>query len=218
MAKEKRDARPFIPPSRSRSVLEKAVDRCKGCDLYKYATQGVFGEGPARASVMFVGEQPGDQEDKQGVPFVGPAGRVFNDALMDAGIERSAVYVTNAVKHFKHVQKGKRRLHQKPNTGEVVACRPWLETEVAKIKPKILVAMGATAARSLFGKSVTISSLRGNFHKTEFCERTYVTVHPSSILRAPPEDHKAQYEAFVADLKKIAKAASDLRFTLRESP
>lgn len=185
--------------------------RCTRCDLYRSATQTVFGEGPLDATIMFVGEQPGDQEDLAGRPFVGPAGAVFDAALEKAGIERSTVYVTNAVKHFKFVARGRRRIHNKPDSGEIVACRWWIEHERELIRPPVTVALGATAARSLVGKSVTIGKVRGKPLTLEDGSECWVTVHPSSLLRMA--DPKARREArahFVRDLKLIGARAREL--------
>src|SRR5919112_616791 len=177
---------------------------CTRCDLYKYATQTVFGEGPLDASIMFVGEQPGDQEDLAGRPFVGPAGAVFDAALEKAGIDRSQVYVTNAVKHFKFIQRGKRRIHNKPDAGEISACRWWIEHERGLIRPPVTVALGATAARSLVGKVVTISKVRGAPLALADGGECWVTVHPSFLLRIPERDRRDEERArFIADLKRI---------------
>jgi DNA polymerase len=185
--------------------------RCTRCDLYKYATQTVFGEGPLDAAIMFVGEQPGDQEDVAGRPFVGPAGAVFDEALEQAGIDRSGVYVTNAVKHFKFVQKGKRRIHNKPDAGEISACRWWIEHERELIRPPVTVALGATAARSLIGKTVTISKVRGEPLELEDGGECWVTVHPSSLLRMPdPEARREGRALFVRDLKLIKARAEEI--------
>jgi DNA polymerase len=185
--------------------------RCTRCDLYKYATQTVFGEGPLDAAIMFVGEQPGDQEDVAGRPFVGPAGAVFDEALEKAGIDRSGVYVTNAVKHFKFVQKGKRRIHNKPDAGEISACRWWIEHERELIRPPVTVALGATAARSLIGKTVTISKVRGEPLELEDGGECWVTVHPSSLLRMPdPEARREGRALFVRDLKLIKARAEEI--------
>ena len=192
------------------ALLKNARD-CTRCDLYKFATQTVFGEGPLDASIMFVGEQPGDQEDIAGRPFVGPAGAVFDAALEKAGIDRSSVYVTNAVKHFKFVQKGKKRIHNKPAAGEIEACRWWIEHERELIRPSVTVALGATAARSLIGKTVTIGKVRGQPLALEDGSECWVTVHPSSLLRMP--DPEARHEAralFERDLKLIRKRAEKL--------
>jgi DNA polymerase len=184
---------------------------CTRCDLYKFATQTVFGEGPLDATIMFVGEQPGDQEDLAGRPFVGPAGALFDAALEKAGIDRSTVYVTNAVKHFKFVSRGKRRIHNKPDTGEITACRWWIDHERELVRPAISVALGATAARSLLGKAVTISRVRGEPLKVEEDREVWVTVHPSFLLRIPDEERKREERAlFVRDLKRIKERAQEL--------
>ena len=191
--------------------LFKEARGCTRCELYKFGTQTVFGEGPLDATIMFVGEQPGDQEDLAGRPFVGPAGAVFDAALEQAGIDRSQVYVTNAVKHFKFIQRGKRRIHNKPDGGEITACRWWIDNERALIKPPITVALGAMAGRSLFGKIVTISKLRGEPHELPDGSECWITVHPSSILRAPDEEARREARAlFVRDLKRI-KARAEKR-------
>ena len=192
------------------ALLEDAR-RCRRCDLFKHATQTVFGEGPLDASIMFVGEQPGDQEDLAGRPFVGPAGAVFDAALEEAGIERSKVYVTNAVKHFKFVAKGKRRIHNKPDAGEISACRWWIDHERELIRPPVTVALGVTAARSLVGRTVTISKVRGEPLTLDDGSECWVTVHPSSLLRMP--DLEARREArslFVRDLKRIKTRGDEL--------
>ena len=192
-------------------ALFKDARVCTRCDLYKFATQTVFGEGPLDASIMFVGEQPGDQEDLAGRPFVGPAGAIFDAALEKAGIDRSAVYVTNAVKHFKFVQKGKRRIHNKPDAGEISACRWWIEHERELIRPPVTVALGATAARSLIGKVVTIGKVRGEPLKLEDGSECWVTAHPSSILRAPDEEARREGKRlFLRDLKRIKARVEEL--------
>ena len=192
-------------------ALKNDAGDCTRCHLYKCATQTVFGEGPANATIMFVGEQPGDREDLAGRPFVGPAGQLFDAALEEAGIDRARTYVTNAVKHFKFQQRGKRRLHSKPDAGEIKACRWWLEQELELIRPPLTVALGATAARSLFGKVVTIGELRGEPHQLADGSECWVTVHPSSLLRAPDEEARREgRKMFVADLKKIRDRASRL--------
>ena len=184
---------------------------CTRCDLYKFATQTVFGEGPLDAAIMFVGEQPGDQEDLAGRPFVGPAGQLFDAALEKAGIDRSSVYVTNAVKHFKFVARGKRRLHSKPDGGEIAACRWWIEQERALIRPPVTVALGATAARSLVGKTVTISRARGAPLTLADGSECWVTVHPSFLLRIPEEDRRREERAlFMRDLRRIKARADEL--------
>jgi uracil-DNA glycosylase len=182
---------------------------CKACDLYKRGTQTVFGEGPRRAGIMFVGEQPGDAEDIAGQPFVGPAGRLLDRALEEAGIDRKIVYVTNVVKHFKWEPRGKRRIHAKPNAAEVAACRPWLETEIALVKPRVLVCLGATAAQALLGKTFRVSQQRGQIVPSPLAPIVIATVHPSSILRASDDEtRREEMTRFVADLKKVAAAAS----------
>jgi uracil-DNA glycosylase family protein len=192
-------------------ALMEDARRCTRCDLYKFATQTVFGEGPLDARIMFVGEQPGDQEDLAGRPFVGPAGAIFDEALEKAGIDRSTVYVTNAVKHFKFVQKGKRRIHNKPDAGEISACRWWIEHERALIRPPVTVALGATAARSLIGKAVTIGKVRGAPVTLEDGSECWVTVHPSSLLRVPDREARQEGRAlFVRDLKRIKARALEL--------
>lgn len=185
--------------------------QCTRCDLYKFTTQTVFGEGPLDASIMFVGEQPGDQEDIAGRPFVGPAGALFDAALEKAGIDRSTVYVTNAVKHFKFVARGKRRIHNKPNAGEITACRWWIEQERELIRPPVTVALGATAARSLIGKTVTISRARETPIELADGGECWVTVHPSYLLRMPDPERKREERAlFVRDLKRIKARAKEL--------
>jgi uracil-DNA glycosylase len=197
----------FLPKGRSLASLRRAAQNCRGCDLWRDATQTVFGEGPARAELMLVGEQPGDQEDRQGKPFVGPAGGLLDRALADAGIERDAVYLTNAVKHFKWRPHGKRRLHQTPRAGEVEACRPWLEAEVEAVVPRAVVALGAIAAKALFGSSVRVTRDRGRLLDTPLAPVGAVTVHPSAILRVrePDERHDA-FAALVEDLGMVAAA------------
>jgi DNA polymerase len=191
--------------------LLKDARNCTRCDLYRHATQTVFGEGPLDASIMFVGEQPGDQEDLAGRPFVGPAGALFDAALEKAGIDRSTVYVTNAVKHFKFVLRGKRRIHNKPDAGEIIACRWWIEHERELIRPPLTVALGATAARSLVGKVVTISRVRGEQLALADGTECWVTAHPSSILRAPDEEaRKAGKRLFLRDLKRIKARSEEL--------
>jgi len=190
------------------SVRAEAM-HCRRCELYKCGTQTVFGEGPLDARIVFVGEQPGDQEDLVGRPFVGPAGQLFDRALGEAGVDRAATYVTNAVKHFKFVRRGKRRIHDKPDGGEIAACRWWLQQELALIRPPLVVALGATAARSLFGKVVTISSLRGRGHALTESGEAWVTVHPSFLLRVR-DDKEAEYARFVEDLRRIGARAEEL--------
>jgi len=199
----------------SLKTLREEADGCRACHLWKDATQTVFGEGPQAARIMLVGEQPGDKEDLAGKPFVGPAGQMLDRALEDAGIDRGKVYVTNAVKHFKFVPRGKIRLHQKPNTSEIRACRPWYERELKSIKPDLVVAMGATAAQSVFGKITPINKNRGRLIDLDDGTRALVTVHPSYLLRLPDARAKAlEYQRFVDDLRiaaellrKLARAA-----------
>src|SRR5687767_5346984 len=185
---------------------------CKACPLWKDATQTVFGEGPAPAPLMFVGEQPGDREDLVGEPFVGPAGLMFDKAMEKAGLERGEAYVTNAVKHFKFEPRGKRRLHKKPNAPEIEACFPWLKKEVELVKPLLIVALGATAVRALAGKVLPVLQNRGRTFTSVFDIPTFVTVHPSSLLRAPdPEARKQAFDQFVLDLRKLARLMAEAR-------
>jgi uracil-DNA glycosylase family protein len=199
-------AAPLVPETTSLSTLREAAADCKACELWKTGTQTVFGEGERRAEIVFVGEQPGDKEDLAGRPFVGPAGRVLDDALEAAGIDRSFAYVTNAVKHFKWVGRGKRRIHQKPSWSEMAACRPWLEAELAAVKPKVLVPLGATAAQSLLGRQFRVTKQRGVPVESDLAPYVVATVHPSSILRQETEDERAAaMRDLVADLKVVAK-------------
>jgi uracil-DNA glycosylase len=195
-------AAPLVPPRPSLKKLRDAAAGCKACPLWKTGTQTVFGEGSPRSQVMFVGEQPGDQEDKAGEPFVGPAGKLLDRALEEAGIDRSLAYVTNVVKHFKWKAQGKRRIHQKPNWSEIAACFPWLEAELAVVKPNILVCLGATAAQALLGRQFRVTQHRGEPVASDLAPVVIATVHPSSILRA--EDRDAQFADFVSDLKTVA--------------
>jgi uracil-DNA glycosylase len=198
-------AAPLVPPEPTLPKLHSAAGRCTACDLYKTGTQTVFGEGSRSAEAMFVGEQPGDHEDKAGKPFVGPAGRLFDEALKDAGIDRSTVYVTNVVKHFKWIARGKRRIHQKPSWSEVAACRPWLEAELEVVEPRVLVCLGAVAAQTLLGREFRVTRERGRPVESDLAEHVLATVHPSSILRSDPETREQEYAAFVKDLKAVAK-------------
>ena len=192
-------------------ALKAEAAHCTRCELYKCATQTVFGEGPLDAAILFVGEQPGDQEDLAGHPFVGPAGQLFDEALQEAGIDRSTTYVTNAVKHFKFVQRGKRRVHSKPDAGEIEACRWWMEQERGLIKPPLTVALGATAARSLIGRVVTISKVRDKPMTLADGSECWVTVHPSFLLRLPDEEARLGERArFVDDLKRVRERAVQL--------
>jgi uracil-DNA glycosylase family protein len=194
-------------PIKTLKALAAAEAACARCPLYKSATQVVPGEGLKRARLMLVGEQPGDQEDKQGRPFVGPAGRVLTQALDDAGIERGEVFITNAVKHFKFEMRGKRRLHKRPNAGEIERCKWWLDLERALVKPDIVVALGATALHSLYGKAIAVSKLRGRLLSLSDGSRMLATIHPSYVLRIEDEaDKQAQYRQFVADLKVCKRA------------
>jgi uracil-DNA glycosylase family protein len=197
-------AESFVPDSVTLAELPAAVQGCKGCDLYKYATQGVAGEGPATASVMLVGEQPGDREDVEGKPFVGPAGRLLDKALEDAGIARREVYLTNAVKHFKFEERGKRRIHKKPSAGEIEACFPWLAVELGSLRPRIVVCLGATAARALLGKDHGLMKHRGEFFPHASGAIVTATVHPSAVLRSrDSESRRVAYDAFVQDLAAV---------------
>jgi uracil-DNA glycosylase len=193
-----------VPDSDDWESVRAAAKTCRACPLWKNATCVVFGEGPAKAKVLVVGEQPGDQEDLAGRPFIGPAGKLFDRALEAAGVDRSKVYVTNAVKHFKWEPRGKRRLHQKPNAREMAACRPWLEKEIELLRPKLIVCLGATAANSVIGSGIKVTKERGRTHPTGFDIPALVTVHPSSLLRQPDRSKADDdFAAFVADLKKI---------------
>lgn len=201
-------ARQMANGLKSVEQLRKAAAGCQACDLWETATQTVFGEGPSRARVMMVGEQPGDQEDLAGHPFVGPAGRLLDQALEEAGIDRAEVYVTNVVKHFKWAasERGKRRIHKKPRGDEIEACRPWLDSELRTVQPEVLVCLGATAAQALFGRQFRVSTQRGQWVETSLAPRAIATVHPSSILRAPDDEARhTQMKEFVADLKVVAK-------------
>jgi DNA polymerase len=200
------------PRITSHKALRKAEAACTRCPLYKHATQVVPGEGPARAQLMMVGEQPGDQEDLQGKPFVGPAGRVLDQAIHDSGLDRTTIFVTNAVKHFKFEPRGKRRLHKRPNAYEIERCHVWYDTERALVKPEIVIALGATAARSVMGRVVTISRIRGEVQTLDDGTRALVTIHPSYLLRIDDEDDKKdQYRQFVSDLKLAARTLARSR-------
>ena len=195
----------LVPERPTLPKLRAAAAGCTACDLYRTATQTVFGEGAAHAQAMFVGEQPGDQEDKAGRPFVGPAGRLFDEALEDAGIDRTQLYVTSVVKHFKWVARGKRRIHQKPNWKEIAACRPWLEAGLAIVQPRVLVCLGATAAQTLLGRQFRVTKERGRPIESDLAEQVLATIHPSAILRGDPETREQEYAAFVADLRTVAE-------------
>lgn len=195
-------AEPFLPEKLSLTALRTAIHSCKGCPLYLHATQAVFGEGPRLAQVVFVGEQPGNDEDIQGRPFVGPAGKLLDRALEGAGIDRDDVYVTNAVKHFKFEERGKRRLHKKPLADEVRACRPWLEAELKLIKPRVLVCLGATAAQAILGNKFHLTKERGKPFPHSMAVQVLATVHPSAVLRIPQQEERhIEFNRFVDDLK-----------------
>ena len=201
-----RSAAAFLPSKLTLTRLQKAASSCTGCDLYKQATQTVFGEGPAGAKLLLVGEQPGDQEDLAGHPFVGPAGHLLDKGLEEAGIARRDVYVTNAVKHFKWEPQGKRRKHKKPSAVEVSACRPWLEAEVQMLEPRVVLCLGVTAAQSVFGKVVRLHELRGRPFTTRLAKTVFVTAHPSAILRAAdPAQRDEGYRCLVQDLRRIVQ-------------
>jgi DNA polymerase len=206
MRRPARSAASFLPSTLTLPNLRKAATSCTGCDLYKQATQTVFGEGPTRIKVLLVGEQPGDQEDRAGHPFVGPAGKLLDKALEEAGIVRGDVYVTNAVKHFKWEPQGTRRKHKKPSASEVAACRPWLEAEIQVLEPRVVLCLGVTAAQSVFGKTVRLNELRGRPLSTPLAKSVFVTAHPSAILRAPdPAQREDDYRRFVEDLGRMAE-------------
>ncbi len=207
-------AAPFVPEKHTLPLLRKAVQECRGCDLYKNATQAVFGEiitpstrGESKPSIMMIGEQPGDHEDQEGRPFVGPSGKLLDRCLEEADIERRSVYVTNAVKHFKWEPRGKRRIHKKPGAKEIRACRPWLDAELDAVRPDLIICLGAVAAQSLLGASFKITQSRGVLQKVEGLPPIIATVHPSSILRAPTdEDREREMALFIRDLKQAAKS------------
>jgi DNA polymerase len=200
------DAGRFIPDKPTLGTVKDAAADCKACDLWRTGTQTVFGEGRRTARVVLVGEQPGNEEDLSGKPFVGPAGKLLDRALVEAGIDRNDVYVTNVVKHFKWEPRGKRRIHKKPNAGEIGACRPWLDIELTLVKPRLVVCLGATAAQALLGKTFKVSQRRGEFIEGVMQPVVMATVHPSSILRAPDEEARhAEMRRFVEDLKRVAE-------------
>ena len=216
VVRKKESAAPYVPPERALPVLAQAVQICKGCDLYRDATQAVFGETSghgeapkAKVAIMMIGEQPGDQEDKQGRPFVGPAGKVLDKALDEAGIDRSEVYVTNAVKHFKWEPRGKLRIHKKPTMKEINACRPWLDAEMETVKPRLIVALGATAAQGLLGSSFRVTEDHGKVQKLIGMPPIIATLHPSAILRAQTDEDRENYmRTLVGDLRAAAKVAT----------
>src|SRR6202165_3851496 len=198
----------LIPTKASLDELRETAKSCKNCDLWKLGTQTVFGEGAAHSKLLLVGEQPGDQEDLAGKPFVGPAGKLLDNALGEAGIDRKKVYVTNAVKHFKWEPRGKRRIHKKPNAAEIAACRPWLDAEISVLKPQVIVCLGATAAQALLGRDFRVTQHRGELLKSSLAPFIMATVHPSSILRAPDEEtRRAEMQRFIADLRQLARFA-----------
>lgn len=204
-----RTASDFLPKRLGLRNLQEAAAHCKGCDLYKFATQTVFGEGKARSAIMFVGEQPGDKEDLQGHPFVGPAGQLLRKAMAAAGIDPRKVYLTNAVKHFKYIERGKRRIHNKPKVIEIQACEPWLRAELRVVRPALVVALGATAAQVLLGSGFRLTKHRGEIQSSAIGPRVLATIHPSSILRAPDaEQREFEMEHFIADLRLAAELAA----------
>jgi DNA polymerase len=204
---EPNDATPFLPDHRSLKTLREAADGCRGCHLWRGATQAVFGEGLKRARLMLVGEQPGDREDLTGRPFVGPAGRELDRGLQSAGIERADAYVTNVVKHFKFEERGRRRIHQTPKRFEIEACLPWLQEELAQVKPEALVLLGATAAKALLGSSFRVTQHRGELLESELAPLVAATIHPSAILRSRDDvERSAEREAFAEDLRVVAEA------------
>jgi len=206
-----KDASPLIPSRPTIKKLQTVAAGCQACDLWKTGTQTVFGEGRETSTVMFVGEQPGDREDLSGRPSVGPAGGLLDKALVEAGIDRTKVYVTNVVKHFKWEPRGKRRIHKKPNAAEINACRPWLEAEIQVVKPRVIICLGSTAAQAVIGPKFKVSTQRGTFVQSPLAPLVTATVHPSSILRAPTDEaRQAETARFIDDLKKIQKAIEEL--------
>ncbi|MGH9623425.1 MAG: UdgX family uracil-DNA binding protein [Bryobacteraceae bacterium] len=206
---QKTSAAEWVPASRDLAKLAVAARACRGCHLYERATQTVFGEGPRDAKLLMVGEQPGDEEDRKGLPFVGPSGRLLSKAIAEAGLDREKIYVTNAVKHFTFEERGKRRIHAKPNLAEVSACKPWLEAELHSIEPEMVVCLGATAAQSLLGTSFRITRQRGVFFSHPWAKQIVATVHPSAILRMP-DRYEEEYGLFLKDLRQIASKAREL--------
>jgi len=203
----RKDASDLIPLCPTLSKVGAAAKTCRACHLWKLGTQTVFGEGASKAQLMLVGEQPGDAEDLAGHPFVGPAGKLLDRALVDAGIDRAAVYVTNVVKHFKWEPRGKRRIHKKPNAAEIAACRPWLDTEIELVKPRAIVCLGATAAQALLGRQFKVTAHRGEFVESPLAPLVSATVHPSSILRAPDDEmRRLEMKRFTDDLRTVARA------------
>lgn len=206
---QKTSAASWVPATRDLAVLRAAAPACRGCELYARATQVVFGEGPEDANVVMVGEQPGDEEDQRGHPFVGPSGRLLSKAMHEAGLDREKIYVTNAVKHFKFLERGKRRIHAKPSGIEISACRPWLEAELASIEPELVVCLGATAAQSLMGRDFRITAERGKFFPHRWAKQLFATVHPSAVLRMP-ERYDEEFELFVQDLSRVAERVKQI--------
>jgi DNA polymerase len=199
-------AQALVPIGRTVEELREESQGCRACDLWRRATQTVFGEGAGRPKIMFIGEQPGNQEDQEGKPFVGPAGKLLDSALEEAGIDRGKIYVTNAVKHFKWEPRGKRRIHKKPSLAEINACHPWLDAEIAVLKPQVIVCLGATAAQALLGRAFRVTQQRGELMKSTLAPLVMATVHPSSILRAPDEETRhSEMQRFIQDLKQVAK-------------
>jgi len=207
---QKYSAAQWVPATGNLTALRAAASECQGCELYARATQVVFGEGPQDAKVVMVGEQPGDEEDRRGHPFVGPAGRLLSKAMGEAGLDREKIYVTNAVKHFKFLERGKRRIHAKPSGIEISACRPWLEAELTSIEPELVVCLGATAAQSLMGRDFRITAERGKFFPHHWAKELIATVHPSAILRVP-ERYEEEYARFVQDLRLVANRVQQLK-------
>ena len=208
-ATQQKTAAAWVPATHDLARLRAAAVKCQGCDLYQRATQVVFGEGPRDARVVMVGEQPGDEEDRKGHPFIGPSGRLLSKSMAEAGLEREKIYVTNAVKHFKFVERGKRRIHAKPNGIEISACKPWLEAELSSIEPDLVVCLGATAAQSLMGRSFRITADRGKFFPHAWAKEIVATVHPSAILRVP-DRYEEEYRLFLNDLQVIAERVHEL--------
>ncbi len=201
-------AEEFFPDERGLNAFRAAAEVCKACHLWQMGTQTVFGEGPSKAAMMMIGEQPGDREDLAGRPFVGPAGQLLDHALEDAGIDRADTYLTNVVKHFKWEPRGKRRIHQKPNAAEIRACIPWLQAEIELVMPTVIVLLGATAAQALLGKEFRVTQSRGLWLETDLPAKTLATIHPSAILRTPDDLREEQYKEFVADLVTAASGVS----------